>query len=490
MKRGTDSYASPVHTSHLSWRGSPQITMQTRGTKELESIGKATQRKFNRSNGGYRAARAIGKKSSVFLQHGDPSMQIDVELSLNDVWIDYIGLDTIDDVGELSWDELADYTWMDFYGSKMYSWDGNGWVPISDQQKEEYNFDLLENTVVQLRSVKGDLAGAFSEIKQTKNEIYTFVRNDRDELQSVISQQADKIGLVVQGTGANASIRAAEIWASIDTQLRQSQVKISADIIELDGDAVASSLYGTSVEVEDLETEIIVVTDTINMPPQIDYESGSYWSYNLGAKSGTMAETIVKAELSTDGKTLTLTKMDGNTIPFSKATTLTPSWSGSVLTMAAEQTNGGVTSTVASKEIGFGGSYGDHDVELEVVANGGASKNTSIANTVDVPVAVNSLNSGQTAPTQRYTKTIPFSVSSLLTTGSYNTSGTKTPGSSYIGFSSVTFTIPNASGFSRSSTYNTQNSNLVGTISKSGLSGNEYLFWTVGGKKYHIVVNT
>ena len=140
------------------------MVMQSRGSRELDSIGKATQKKFNRSNGGYRAARTIGKKSSVFLQHGDPSTQINVELNLNDVWIDYAGLDTWNDVGELTWDELADYTWMDFYGSKMYSWDGNGWVPISEQQKENYNFDLLENTVTQLRSVKGDLAGAFSEI--------------------------------------------------------------------------------------------------------------------------------------------------------------------------------------------------------------------------------------------------------------------------------------------------------------------------------------
>lgn len=437
------------------------MVMQSRGSRELDSVGKATQKKFNRSNGGYRAARAIGKKSSVFLQHGDPSTQINVELNLNDVWIDYAGLDTWDDVGELTWDELADYTWMDFYGSKMYSWDGNGWVPISEQQKENYNFDLLENTVTQLRSVKGDLAGAFSEIKQTKKDINATIKDTKEglewnlnatagllrsemtdsknELQSVISQQADKIGLVVQGTGANASIRAAEIWASIDTQLRQSQVRISADLITLDGDAVASSLYGTSVEVEDLEAEIIVVTDTINMPPQIDYEGGSYWSYNLGAKSGTMAETIVKAELSTDGKTLTLTKMDGNTIPFSKATTLTPSWSGSVLTMAAKQTNGGVTSTVASKNIGFGGNYGDHDVELILSQNGNVTKYS--ATQIEVPIYVGSQNGGGVQPTSRYTKKLRYSISSLLQSKTVTSNGTVTPDSGYIGLKEVVVNV-------------------------------------------------
>jgi hypothetical protein len=319
--------------------------MQTRGTKELESIGKATQRKFNRSNGGYRAARTIGKKSSVFLQHGDPSVQIDVELSLNDVWIDYTGLDTIDDVGELSWDELADYTWMDFYGSKMYSWDGNGWVPISDQQKEEYNFELLQNTVTELRSVKGDLAGAYSEIKQTKNELNATVKNAKDglewnlsvtagelrsemtdktnELRSSISQQADRISLVVEGTGENAHIRRAQIVAAINNG--SSSVLIDADQIKIGADG------GSSVELADaigISNGYIEMKKGVLFDNSAIFGNGKTIAIQGDAGGGTigtisisyanMKSAIKSASVSNDGTTLTLTPFTGAAINFSK----------------------------------------------------------------------------------------------------------------------------------------------------------------------------
>ena len=501
IKRGSDTFTSPVHTSHLSWRGSPVVSMQTRGNQQLDSIGKMTQKKFARSGGAYRAAREVGKKSSVYFQKPDP--QLSSELHINDVWIESDMLNSWDDIGELTWEELAEYTWMDFYGSKMYAWDGTNWVQISDEQKENYNFDLLRNTTQELTSIKGDLSGAYSLISQTKHELHTEVVDTKNGLkssitqtaseirsevsdsvnglQSSITQNSDKIALVVEGTGANAHIKPASIVAAINAQTGQSTVKISADMIVLDGDAVANVLTGKDISANELGCDTMGVGSDLYFDANVTVHSAYGDSHDC-------ENMIVKAEVS--GDTLTLTPLTGNAITFSKATTLTPSWSGSALTVTAYQTNSGVSTSVGSKSVGFGGSYGAHDVELEVVANGGASKNTSIANTVDVPVAVNSLNSGQTAPTQRYTKTIPFSISSLLTTGSYSTGGTKTPGSDYIGFSSVTFTIPNASGFTKNdANYNTANSNLVGSISKSGLTANTYMYWTVGGKKYHIVVN-
>lgn len=50
-----------------------------------------------------------------------------------------------------------------------------------------------------------------------------------------ITVEADRISLVVDGTGQNAKIKAAEITAAINAQTGQSIVRISADVIDIDG---------------------------------------------------------------------------------------------------------------------------------------------------------------------------------------------------------------------------------------------------------------
>lgn len=61
-------------------------------------------------------------------------------------------------------------------------------------------------------------------------------------LKGYIDVNAEKVGLVVEGTGAAAHIKAAQIVASINAQTGQSAVLISADKITLDGQTTIDSL--------------------------------------------------------------------------------------------------------------------------------------------------------------------------------------------------------------------------------------------------------
>lgn len=508
ITRENESFTSPVHSSHLSWRGSPQMTLQSRGKKELDSIGKATQKKFARSGGAYRTARTVGKKSSVFFQKQNPLTTSGIEVSKDDVWIESDMLNSWDDIGELTWDELAEYTWMDFFGCKMYAYDGTKWVEIADEQKENYNFELLRNTVTELESIKADLSGAVSEIHQTKDQIYTSVRDTKNglesridqtagqirlevndtknglqssitqtatqirsevsdsvaglqssitqtatqirsevsssvsSLQSSITQNSDKIALVVEGTGANAHIKPASIVAAINAQTGQSAVKISADMIVLDGDAVAASLLGKSIAADFLGCDDLQVT------AEIDVDQDAEWKMSMGLTTN-IGNTIVGAEVDATTNTLTLTALDGTQIPFSKATTLTPSWSGSTLTVTATQTNGGSTTTVGSKTVGFGGSYGAHSVELGLTQNGYPTVNSS--SQIKVPVKVIEQRGGGTT-TDRYTQDINYSVASILQTKTASSNGDVTPDSGYIGLSKVTVSVSTTPTISNSAT--------------------------------------
>lgn len=103
-----------------------------------------------------------------------------------------------------------------------------------------------------------------SQINVAADGVRTEVKNTKAELQSSIKVQADRIGLVVEGTGSNAKIKPASIVAAINNG--QSSIKISADHITLDGSAVASSLDGEEVYCDALGTDDLVVSSdaTIN----------------------------------------------------------------------------------------------------------------------------------------------------------------------------------------------------------------------------------
>lgn len=73
------------------------------------------------------------------------------------------------------------------------------------------------------------------------NGVLVYAQNNENNIASKLKVESDRISLVVEGTGPNASIKPAGIWASIDTHLRQSHINISADIIDIDGLVTALS---------------------------------------------------------------------------------------------------------------------------------------------------------------------------------------------------------------------------------------------------------
>lgn len=96
----------------------------------------------------------------------------------------------------------------------------------------------------------------YSRIKQTKGTIETELHSTESSLSSFIQQQADKISLVVQGTGSNASIKAAEIVAAINDA--GSSVIISADHINLDGYVTAGMLETAIAAIDNIVGDLTI----------------------------------------------------------------------------------------------------------------------------------------------------------------------------------------------------------------------------------------
>ena len=107
------------------------------------------------------------------------------------------------------------------------------------------NADNITAEVTRATTAEGDLSGRITVNADNISLEVTRATNAESGLSGRIDVQSDRISLVVEGTGENAHIKPASIVASINGS--SSSIKISADHIILDGEAVADSLAAETI---------------------------------------------------------------------------------------------------------------------------------------------------------------------------------------------------------------------------------------------------
>lgn len=151
------------------------------------------------------------------------------------------------------------------------------------------------------------------------NGVLQYAIDNEKNVGARIKTQADRIDLVVEGTGANAHIKPAQIVAAINNG--SSSIKISADHIVLDGDAVASSLETKDLWVNKLNAQNIESTEDISCLGDLtvagDLQVSGY--------------PIVISDITVSGNTMTISYADGRAdATFSKAVSFSGEWNGNV----------------------------------------------------------------------------------------------------------------------------------------------------------------
>ena len=163
--------------------------------------------------------------------------------------------------------------------------------------------------------VEDTAKGLYTHIDQTASAIRLEAADTKRELRAEIKVEADRIGLVVEGTGENAKIKPASIVASINNS--ESSVVISADHISLDGKTTITQLLTGKAHISALRV------NDLQVQPQ--------------AGMGYLPVTDCINTATTTGNELKLYRMNGELVAtFSKATTLSGTWSGRVFTVTAK----------------------------------------------------------------------------------------------------------------------------------------------------------
>lgn len=128
----------------------------------------------------------------------------------------------------------------------------------SEATIQEFETEIMANAYqISLRAYQRDMDNVDEILRQAglsinAQGVLVYADDNVNMWLSRLNVQADRIGLVVQGSGANASIKAAEIVTSINNS--GSTVIISADHIDLDGYVTAGQLSATNAAITNLTT--------------------------------------------------------------------------------------------------------------------------------------------------------------------------------------------------------------------------------------------
>jgi hypothetical protein len=135
---------------------------------------------------------------------------------------------------------------------------GGGGGGGQDNEVYEYETEIQANRYqISLRAYQRDMTNVENILKEAgvaidASGVIIYAGNNLDDMQASITVNADKIALVVEGTGANAHIKSAEIVAAINES--GSTVKISANKVFIDGNTSVQSILTGAASAVSLST--------------------------------------------------------------------------------------------------------------------------------------------------------------------------------------------------------------------------------------------
>ena len=398
FKRGDeDPYESPVHTARMVWKGAPQISVNSTGSKEREAVAKVSKKKYRSGGGALRNEQWLHHEfySEDGYLHSELSMtesvlrteftnayyglQSEFELTASHLWSHF---ESVNSALSTTIEQTQSHIYAEAINRE------NADVQLQGQLDIQADRASLVVTATDTRSVKTYLSisdfpstgstsylyydvtnkkyyewknGAYSETTPgnviDRGGIITTINQDNTATTQILGSKVYIGGLTEQdlntwaadaysGRGVFAKYLTVKQLSAQDlTTLLANIGDATIGIIEVKNNSESTVIQPGGITTAEIDVATINDADVDDLLASADI-SGDVLTFTNVAGDET---TITKSE---DGTTLTFRDSNGNSFTFNKAAStgvkLRPNWSGDTLLVSKDTTGEETYSTVIS----------------------------------------------------------------------------------------------------------------------------------------------
>ena len=364
---------------------------------------------------------------------------------------------------------------------------GRGGRASAKKQKEDFAWfeDTTQHVAMCAKGIIGtDAKGEPNWIRLTNliadgegiHGIVQSIQNKTVLYETRFDQNEKSIGMVVEVRNGKEMIKAGEICLAIN-ESKEAEATIRASKIYLLGQTIAQTISADyiSSKIASIPTLKGIAASFVG-----NVSCSGLIAQNgitIGGKSlNNPVNYVVLTGPNNNVYTLRVTQLDGTytNYTFSRATTLSGQWSGNTWTVTASPQG----NTIAIlPQVHVVSSQGNAYTDVYVGTNDGSSW-TNHGSATRLTMSID----GTTIKLKDPNNSVMAQYSIPLTTGSYTTNGTKTPGSGNVGFSSVTINVPNTP-----SSFSVQSSSSGTSCgSLSGATPGKYIRFKIGSQNYSL----
>lgn len=305
--------------TEITWQDAvhqPEAVRMTLANSQ-EDITKIIEENMKKGGRGGRASSRQSKEDHAWFEDTDDHVSM--------MAIGIIGKDAS---GEPNWVRLSEIT-ANEDGIYLQVKSVQGEVEIS-KARIDINENAITQEVRRANEAEGTLSGKITVQADRITQEVTRASEAEGALAGKIQVEAGKITQIVTEIGTDGKVTAASVVLAVNNS--GSSVNISADKIRLSGNTTIGNVMS-------INNNGLIINRATRVSGNVMCDS---LTLRNGGSEGTISANDVEGMIksaSVSGNVLTLTPIRGNPINFSKATSLTGSWSGRYFTVIAKQNN-------------------------------------------------------------------------------------------------------------------------------------------------------